>query len=547
MVTALELRTDRMKTLPQLLDDQAEIRTEHPALVLPGKTYTYCGFRDAANEVARGLLALGVQSGDRVGYFFLDCPQSLPILYGILKTGAIAVPVNNRFKAYEIGKVLGQCELSVLFTAPPATNDATDLVAIINEVRGDLPALNTIISIDPDNDAGFMSWQQFCAGAATITGERQTSTQASINPSDVAVIKYTSGTTGAPKGAMLNHGAIVNAALGSAEVHLNLTPEDRVWTALPLFHIGGVAFGTACIAIGCTYVHPGYFDPTVSVEQIIEHKVTVAMPAFETIWLPVVDHPRWKDVDLSTLRMVEAVGTEARLLDIQSRHPDAVVVSCFGMTEACGFLSLALPTDPLDTRVNTGGHPLPGMEAKVCDPETGETLPAGGVGEICFRGPNTFDGYYLEPELTAACFDKNGFFKSGDLGHMDEDGRVTYRNRIKDMLKVGGENVAAAEVEDFLIGHPAVLIAQVVSAPDEKYVEVPAAFLQLQPGMTTTEQEIIDFCRGNIATFRVPRYVRFVDDWPMSGTKIKKFELRQRIAAELQERGITQADNISSS
>ena len=224
-------------------------------------------------------------------------------------------------------------------------------------------------------------------------------------------------------------------------------------------------------------------------------------------------------------------------MDIQSRHPDAVVVSCFGMTEACGFLSLALPTDPLDTRINTGGHPLPGMEAKICDPETGEVVSPGGVGEICFRGPNTFDGYYLEPELTAECFDEDGFFRSGDLGHMDQDGRVTYRNRIKDMLKVGGENVAAAEVEDYLIGHPAVLIAQVVAAPDEKYVEVPAAFLELKPGQSVTEEEIIDFCRGNIASFRVPRYVRIVNEWPMSGTKIKKFELRQRIAAELKDKG----------
>lgn len=530
-----------MKTLPQLLDDQAAIRQGHPALEMPGHTCTYHQFRDRANIVARGLMALGAQPGDRVGYFFLDCPESLPVLYGILKTGAIAVPVNNRFKGYELGKVLSQCELSILFTAPPGSGDATDLVSLLNEVRDELPALNTIISIDPTNDAGFMSWQKFCEMAATVSDAEQAERQSVIKPNDTAVIKYTSGTTGSPKGAMLSHGAIVNAAEGSARVHLNLTPDDRVWTALPLFHIGGVAFGTACINVGCTFVHPGYFDPGVSVEQIIDHKVTVAMPAFETIWLPVVDHPRWKDVDLTALRMVEAVGTEARLQDIQSRHPDAVVVSCFGMTEACGFLSLALPTDSLETRINTGGHPLPGMEAKICDPESGKTLPPGSVGEICFRGPNAFQGYYLEPELTAACFDAEGFFKTGDLGHMDEDGRVTYRNRIKDMLKVGGENVAAAEVEDYLIGHPAVLIAQVVSAPDSKYVEVPAAFLQLQPGQTTTEEEILDFCHGNIATFRVPRYVRFVDDWPMSGTKIKKFELRQRIAAELEDRGITRA------
>ena len=535
-----------MKTLPKLLDDQAEARRHHPAIVLPERTYTYEEFRDQANLIARGLLAMGVEPGDRVGYFLLDCPESLPILYGILKTGAIAVPVNNRFKSYELGKVLSQCGLSVLFTAPPESEDATDLVALLNDVKDDLPELGKIISIDPDNDAGFISWSQFYDGAASVSETDLSTRQAVVKISDTAVIKYTSGTTGAPKGAMLSHGAIANAAEGSAAVHLKLTPDDKVWTALPLFHIGGVAFGTACITVGCTFIHPGYFDPGVSVGQIIEHKVTVAMPAFETIWLPVVDHPRWQDVDLTTLRMVEAVGTEARLMDIQSRHPDAVVVSCFGMTEACGFLSLALPTDSLDTRINTGGHPLPGMEAKICDPETGNIISPGGVGEICFRGPNTFDGYYLEPELTAECFDEDGFFKSGDLGHMDEDGRVTYRNRIKDMLKVGGENVAAAEVEDYLIGHPAVLIAQVVAAPDEKYVEVPAAFLELKPGQFVTEEEIIDFCRGNIASFRIPRYVRIVDEWPMSGTKIKKFELRQRIASELSDDSISETRTTTS-
>ena len=165
--------------------------------------------------------------------------------------------------------------------------------------------------IDPADSAGFMSWQNFCDGAAAVSETNRAERQAAIQVGDTAVIKYTSGTTGAPKGAMLSHSAIANAAEGSAAVHLQLTPDDRVWTALPLFHIGGVAFGTACISVGCTFIHPGYFDPGVSVEQIIEHKVTVAMPAFETIWLPVVDHPRWQEVDLTTLRMVQAVGTEA--------------------------------------------------------------------------------------------------------------------------------------------------------------------------------------------------------------------------------------------
>ena len=533
-------------TLPQLLDMQAARRGDHPALVLPTRSRTYAQFRNHANLVARGLMALGVQPGDRVGYFFLDGPDSLPILYGILKTGAIAVPVNNRFKAYELGTVLSQCALSVLFTAPPASDDATDLVTLLNEVRPGLPALKEVISIVPNQDANHTPWQAFVSEAKRISDEALSARQSIISASDTAVIKYTSGTTGAPKGAMLSHGAIVNAARGSAQKHLMLTEEDRVWAALPLFHIGGVAFGTACISVGCTFIHPGYFDPGVSVEQFIEHRVTVAMPAFETIWLPVINHPRWQEVDLSFLRMVEAVGTEARLRDIQRRHPNAVVVSCFGMTEACGFLSLALPTDPLRTRVTTGGHPLPGMQVKITDPETGEPLPPDTPGEICFRGPNTFDGYYLEPALSATCFDDDGYFKTGDLGVMDKDGRVTFRDRLKDMLKVGGENVAAAEVENYLIGHPDVQIAQVVAAPDARYVEVPAAFIELKPGASATEAGVIDFCRGKIATFRVPRYVRFVDEWPMSGTKIKKFELRRRIADELDAAKITEAAKVTS-
>ena len=269
-------------------------------------------------------------------------------------------------------------------------------------------------------------------------------------------------------------------------------------------------------------------------------------PAFETIWLPVVDHPRWAEVDQDRLRFVVVVGTEQMLREMQSRHPQAPVMSCFGQTEACGYFSLVLPDDPLDVRVTTGGFPLPGMEAKIVNHETGERLPAGELGEICYKGPNSFDGYFREEELTASVFDSEGYFHTGDLGLMDAEGRVTFRNRIKDMLKVGGENVAAAEVEDYLQTHPAVHIVQVVAAPDKRYVEVPAAFVEVEPGHTATEAELIDFCRGKIATFRVPRYVRFVNEWPMSGTKIKKFELRERIAHELAEAGIEEAPKVVS-
>ena len=233
----------------------------------------------------------------------------------------------------------------------------------------------------------------------------------------------------------------------------------------------------------------------------------------------------------------------------QSAHviPNSPILNCFGQTEVCAFLSLSELDDEPELRFTKGGFPMPGMEAEVHDLETGETLPNGNVGELWYRGPNMFDGYFRDPELTEEVFDERGFFKTGDICEIDIEGRVTFVSRLKDMLKVGGENVSAAEVEGYLITHPAIALAQVVSAPDKRYVEVPAAYIQLKPDMDATQEDIIEFCKGKIATYRIPRYVRFVDDWPMSGTKIKKIVLREMIASELKDKGITQADKLSSS
>ena len=538
-------------TLVELIEYR---RTENPsdhAVIFPDTTITYGELGDRVDAIASSLLALGTQPGDRVGYFLSDGPECLPLLFGIIRSGAIAVPLNNRFKAYELSKVVTQCGMNILFTSPQTSALGADYIGLIREAFptlpedapgvidcAELPELRHLVSWD-DDAQGLMARSDFLALSST-------GTEVAIKPSDTAIIKYTSGTTGTPKGAMLSHSAILGAARGSVESRFDLTSDDVLWSALPLFHIGGVAFAVACIWAGCPYVHTGFFDPAVAVQQMIEHKVTVSLPAFETIWLPVVDHPRWAEVDQDRLRFVVVVGTEQLLREMQSRHPQAPVMSCFGQTEACGYFSLVLPDDPLDVRVTTGGFPLPGMEAKIVNHETGERLPAGELGEICYKGPNSFDGYFREEELTASVFDSEGYFHTGDLGLMDAEGRVTFRNRIKDMLKVGGENVAAAEVEDYLQTHPAVHIVQVVAAPDKRYVEVPAAFVEVEPGHTVTEAELIDFCRGKIATFRVPRYVRFVNEWPMSGTKIKKFELRERIAHELTEAGIEEAPKVVS-
>jgi fatty-acyl-CoA synthase len=278
---------------------------------------------------------------------------------------------------------------------------------------------------------------------------------------------------------------------------------------------------------------------------MIEHeRVAVVYVMFDTIWLPVLDHPRFGQADLSNLRTIYMVGVPERMRFYQERTPWATIGSAFGMTECNAHLAVAGPDADEETRLTTAGHIQPEMEAKIVHAETREELPAGAEGELLYRGAFLFNGYYKQPELTAEVIDTEGWFASGDLGRLDEQNRFTYRGRLKDMLKVGGENVSALEVENYIATHPAVQIVQVVSAPDSRYTEVAAAFIQLRSGVEVGEEEIIEFCLGRIATFKVPRYVRFVTEWPMSGTKIQKYVLRQRIAEDLEAKGITEAPHL---
>jgi fatty-acyl-CoA synthase len=542
-------------TLGDLLDRRASVTPGNDAVVFPEERVTYGELAARADEVASGLLSLGVRRGDRVGYFLPDGVDAAAVLFGIAKAGAIVVPINARFKAFELETVIRHSGMSVLFTTPSFGSNP-DLCGLVLDSfpeiaagstgplsLASLPELRHVVSLGPTAPSGVMSRDRFDDAAASFDAAMRRVRQDGVKVRDTAVIMYTSGTTSAPKGAMLSHEAFSRQSAATVHDRMSLTDEDRIWTALPLFHIGGVAFLVAAIYAGAAYCHTGHFAPDRAVAQLVEERCTVALPGFETIWLPVLNSPALASADVSALRIVMCSGVVERLHQMQAALPGARIVTPFGQTECCAFLSLTMPDDPDDVRLETGGLPYPGMEARIADLETGE-LSEHGRGEICYRGPNAFDGYFRDETLTAFAFDADGWFHTGDIGTIDKAGRITFVSRLKDMLKVGGENVAAAEVEGYLLGHPAVLMAQVVAAPDAYYREVPAAYLQLKPGATATEQGIIDFCLGRIATFRVPRYVRFVEEWPMSGTKVKKYELRERITAELEAAGITEAPKL---
>ena len=543
-------------SLGDLMDMQAEKYGDKDAIVFPEGRYSYQDIASYAQNISKVLLALGVRPGDRVGYFLQECIDTIGIIIGAAKVGAITAPINARFKTTELNQVIVHAGIKVIFTSSPEIG--TDFNGLINQTFPQIaesssknlnfpeaPELEAIITLDNVERPGTFNLSDVDEMALTISDEAVAARQAGVRVRDTAIIMYTSGTTAMPKGAMLSHESFSRYA-SSVTQRMLLTDDDIFWAALPMFHIGGVAFVLASLFVGSTFIHTGNYNPDVAFQQIRDERPTVVLAAFETIWVPIVNHPNREEGDFDSVRVIQVVGVPERLRQFQEQTPHAPILNCFGQTEVCAYLSLSELDDEPELRFTKGGFPMPGMEAEVHDPDTGEVLPNGSVGELWYRGPNMFDGYFRDQELTEEVFDERGFFKTGDICEIDSDGRVTFVSRLKDMLKVGGENVSAAEVEGYLITHPAIALAQVVSAPDERYVEVPAAFIQLKPDMDATEEEIIEFCKGKIATYRIPRYVRFVDDWPMSGTKIKKIVLREMIASELKSKGITQADKITS-
>jgi fatty-acyl-CoA synthase len=517
------------RSVCSLLDGWVHETPETAVLSFPASESSYAELRASSHQAAQRLRAAGVGAGDRVAILLREASEPY-VAYGLgaMRLGAICVPINARNKTHELAYVLDHSEPRVLLTEP-AFEDLIESAGL------------------PDGCQAVVIGQEdeFTAAGVGVPAVEIEELEGSVGRNDPALLLYTSGTTANPKGCLHTHASLL-AEGENCSGRIGLAAGERFWTPLAMFHVGGWQVLMSALTRGACASHVGFFEPGVALDQLERERCTHAFPAFELIWLGVLEHPRFPEADLSALRVVINVGVPERMRRMQEMLPHVSQVSCLGMTESCGSLCIGQGTDSLHSRTHTSGHLLAGMEVRVIEPDTGEEQPAGEPGEMLFRGVTAFAGYYRDPETTAAVVDEDGWVSTGDLVRREEDGTIAFVSRLKDMLKVGGENVSAAEIEGYLITHPDVSVAAVVGAPDARYGEVPAAFVQLHADARVDEQDLIDYCLGNIATYKVPRYIRFVDQFPATATaKIQKFVLRGRIESELKELGISEAPKLA--
>ena len=539
----------QVTTIGDLLLNAADRFPDTLALVFPDSKLTYQELATRALWRARSLQAIGVEPRDHVGILMHTCAEFVEVFFAIALCGGVAVPINARYKASELAYVLENGDLVTVVTTD-AVADQVNFVERLNTALPDLrdnhdprhlkvavaPRLRNLVLMGRSKPHGFISQRDYEACALQRPEEEVHKTRLRVRVRDVGMMLYTSGTTANPKGCLITHEAQVRNSIALGRHRYRLTHEDKLWSPLPMFHIASVLPMLAIFDVGGTYLTMGYFDPGVALRMLSDYQVTITYPSFVTIMQGLIYHPDFPTTDLSRIKLMNsnfAVQPPGVAEPIMKAMPNALQVGSFGMTEAAGTVCTGAWDEAESLRISRLGKPLPGLEVRVIDPETGADVHTGIRGEVLVRGYSLFEGYYRDAEKSAQALDTMGWFHTGDIGSLDENGTVMFHGRFKDMLKVGGENVAAAEIEALLGRHPCVKLAQVVGIPDPKYVEVPAAFVELKPGQSATETELIDFCRKEIASFKVPRLVRFVTEWPMSTSKVQKFRLRTALVEDL--------------
>lgn len=530
------------KTIGEVLDDLAKNQTDDWAVRYTDRPYkrTWKELNDEAELVARGLMSLGIRKGDHVAIWATNTPEWILTLFASAKIGAVLVTVNTNFKIFELEYLLRQSDTKLLVMMGGFKNN--DYVATVNELlpelrntSGDiesdsLPFLKRIVFAGNETPAGMLNFEDLKVLGNDFPVEIFEENKKTLSPHDVVNMQYTSGTTGFPKGVMLTHYNILNngKTIGDG---MKFTKDDRLCITVPFFHCFGLVLAMmACITHGTTMVPVERYSPVPVMNAISVEKCT-AVHGVPTMFIAMLEHAQFPQFDFSSLRTGIMAGSPCPI-EVMKKVIDKMnmreIVIVFGQTEASPGCTMTTTSDSLEKRVNTVGRAFPGVECKIIDPDTGETLPADKAGEFCARGYNIMKGYYKMPEATAQAIDKNGWLHSGDLCTVDSEGYYKVVGRIKDMIIRGGENIYPKEIEECLYTNDKISDVQVIGVPSEAYGEEVMACVILKEGETMTEEEVKDFVAARMAKHKVPKYVRFVTSFPTNAAgKIQKFKMRE--------------------
>ena len=534
---------------------------EHWAQVSPDKEYivysdrdlrfTWKQFNERVDDMARGLIAIGVTKGTHVGLWAQNVPDWLTFLYACAKIGAVCITVNTNYKQNELEYLCKDSDMHTLcLTDGTWESNYVDMAyTMLPELRecqrGHLeskrfPKLKNVVYIGQEKYRGMYNTAEILLLGENTDDDEFMRLRKSVNCHDVVNMQYTSGTTGFPKGVMLTHYNIANDGFLTGE-HMKFTQDDKLCVCVPLFHCFGVVLATMnCLTHGCTEVLVERFDPLVTLASVHKERCT-ALYGVPTMFIAELNHPMFDMFDLSCLRTGIMAGSLCPI-ELMRKVEEKMylhVTSVYGLTESSPGMSQTRIDDPDEVRYTTVGRDYEFVDVKVLDPETNKEVPVGTQGEMCCKGFNVMKGYYKNPTATAEVIDENGYLHSGDLGIMDENGNYRITGRIKDMIIRGGENIYPREIEEFLYHLPGVRDVQVAGVPSKKYGEEVGAFIILDDGAKLTEDEVRDWCRGKIARYKIPKYVFFVKEYPLTGSgKIQKFKLRELSLKLCEEKGI---------
>ncbi len=526
------------ETIGAFFDRAVETWRDREALVVRQQNvrWSWGELGRRVDDLAAGLLSLGLERGDRVGIWAPNRSEWTLAQFATAKAGLILVNVNPAYRRSELEYAMNKVECKALILAPALKTsnylEITDDLVKANK----LPHLKHIVRLGAEKTPGMLNFDD----VATAGGNAERMKLADLGPKlqfdDAINIQFTSGTTGHPKGATLSHHNILNNGYFVAE-GLKLTPADRLCIPVPLYHCFGMVMGNlGCLTHGATMVYPAEaFDPLATLQAVAEERCT-ALYGVPTMFIAQLDHPEFARFDLRSLRTGIMAGSPCPIevmKKVQSHMHMGEVTIAYGMTETSPVSTQCATDDPVERRVSTVGQVLPHIEIKIVDPE-GKAVPRGATGEFCTRGYSVMKGYWNDAEKTKDAIDEAGWMRTGDLATMDEEGYVNIVGRLKDMVIRGGENVYPREIEEFLYSHPKIQDVQVIGVPDPRYGEEICAWIKLHGGQTATAEEIREFCKGQIAHYKIPRYIEFVPEFPMTITgKIQKFVMREQTVAKL--------------